>query len=426
MAGIRLYSLIVCLFVSQKFSLDSQKSKPDIYCKEGFEVGADRLIPEYSHLIDGKRLALVSNHTGRLSDGIHLVDLLHKYPHAELNVLFGMYHNIRILDYSIPRDEQKTIDQETGITKYSLYFDIHKPTKEMLEGIDIIIFDIQEVGVRFFEHINVLGFVMEAAAENNIEMIVLDRPNPITGLYVDGFVADDEFLYRFSSYGKLPAVHGMTIGEIALMYNGEKMLQSGGAVDLKVIKLKGWNRSKWFDQIGREWFKPSPNLISLESVIAYAGTCLFEGLNVSEGRGTDKPFEYIGAPWADNKKITDVLNELNLPGVIFEPINFIPERKPFLGREPLFSGELCNGVYLNIMDRNLIEPFKVGIAMIWAFHLVHPGKVTWNSEIVNKHSATDRLLMMILNGFNPDEIFASWKLELERFSELRKRYLLYD
>jgi len=165
-------------------------------------AGADRLFSDFSHLIRGKKLALVSNHTGRLSDGTHLADTLFKYPDAELIVLFGMHFNIRSNDYSIPRDQEKDIDAETGLTKYSLYGGTHKPTPEMLEDVEVIVFDIQEVGARFYEHINILGLVMEAAAENDIEVVVLDRPNPITGLNMDGFITDDEFLYGFGAFAK--------------------------------------------------------------------------------------------------------------------------------------------------------------------------------------------------------------------------------
>lgn len=390
------------------------------------QVGADRLFSEYTHLINGKTLALVSNHTGRLSNGTHLADTLYNYPHAELKVLFGMYQNIRILDYSVPRDAQKAIDKETGLVKYSLYFDIHKPTPEMLSNIDLIIFDIQEVGVRFFEHINILGFVMEAAAENDIEIVVLDRPNPITGLHMDGFVTDDDFLYRFSSFGKLPVVHGMTIGEIAKLYNGEHMLREWKTAKLHVVELKGWKRSMWYDETGREWQKPSPNLITLESVIAYAGTCLFEGLNISEGRGTDKPFEYIGAPWVEHYKVSDILNELKLPGVTFKPVEFIPQRKPFHGRDPLFSGELCYGIFVNITGRDQIEPFKIGIAMLWAFNKIHENEIKWTESIIDKHSGTKRLLSMIKDSKQPYEIFDSWKKELLQFKEIRPNYLIYE
>jgi uncharacterized protein YbbC (DUF1343 family) len=388
-------------------------------------TGADRLISEFSHLIKDKKIALVSNHSGRMSNGIHLADTLFNYPHSELIVLFGMEFNIRSNDYSLPRDEEKAIDPETGLPKYSLYGSHHKPTPEMLKDVEVIVFDIQEVGARFYEHINILGFVMEAAAENNIEIVVLDRPNPITGLKTDGFITDDEFLFGFGSFGKVPVIHGMTMGELAKLYNEENMLRGGKHAKLHVIEMLGWNRSMWFDQTGQKWSKPSPNLPTLESLLTYTGTCLFEGLNISAGRGTEKPFQYIGAPWIDHDQVVSLLNNLDLKGVTFEAITFIPKKMAFHGRNPYLTGEDCNGIYVRILDRDQFESYKAGIAMVWAIHKLHPDKMTWDQKTMNRLVATRRLEKMIYNGSSPSEIFASWDKELTAFKEMRQPYLLY-
>ncbi|TVQ16297.1 MAG: DUF1343 domain-containing protein [Balneolaceae bacterium] len=388
-------------------------------------VGADRLFTEYSHLIDGKRVALVANHSGRMSDGTHLADALFEYPDADLVVLFGMEFNIRSNDYSLPRDAESDIDPETGLPKHSLYGSIHKPTNEMLEGVDVIVFDIQEVGARFYEHINILGFVMEAAAENDIEIIVLDRPNPITGNHMDGFITDNEFLYGFGAFGKVPVIHGMTMAELALLYNGERMLRGGHQATLHVVEMQGWNRSMWYDETGIEWSRPSPNLPTFESILAYAGTCLFEGLNISEGRGTEKPFEYIGAPWIDHQAVAGLLNGLELPGVTFETIEFTPERMPFHGRDPYLAGEHCNGIYVNVTDRDIFEPYKAGVAMVWAIHELHAGQMEWNERTWDRLTGTRRLMNMLRGGSHPAEIFAAWEDELEAFRRTREPYLLY-
>ena len=388
-------------------------------------VGADRLLSEFSHLIKGRKVALVSNHTGLLSDGTHLADTLYNYPDAELIVLFGMHFNIRSNDYSLPRDEEKDIDPETGLTKYSLYGECHKPTPEMLKGVEVIVFDIQEVGARFYEHINILGFVMEAASENDIEVVVLDRPNPITGLKMDGFITDDEFLYGFGAFGKVPVIHGMTMGELARLYNGEKMLIGERQVKLHVIEMQGWKRSMWYSQTGLKWIKPSPNLPTFESLLTYTGTCLFEGINVSEGRGTEKPFQYIGAPWIDHEQAVSLLNELDLKGVVFDAITFIPEKMPFHGQPPYLAGEECNGIYVNIQDRNQFEPYKAGIAMVWVINKLHPDMMEWNERTMNRLIGTRRLEKMIREGAHPSVIFASWEKELTKFKEMSKAYLLY-
>ena len=388
-------------------------------------VGADRLMPEFTHLIQGKNVALVANHSARLKDGTHLADVLFEFPDSDLIVLFGMEFNIRSNDYSLPRDAESDTDPETGLPKHSLYGSIHKPTDEMLEGVDVIVFDIQEVGARFYEHINILGFVMEAAAENGIEVVVLDRPNPITGNHMDGFITDDEFLYGFGAFGKVPVIHGMTMAELALIYNGELMLRGAHQATLHVVEMQGWNRSMWYDETGIEWSRPSPNLPTFESILAYAGTCLFEGLNISEGRGTEKPFEYIGAPWIDHQAAVDLLNGLSLAGVTFETIEFTPERMPFHGRDPYLASERCNGIYVNVTDRDVFEPYKAGVAMVWAIHELHADRMEWNERTWDRLTGTRRLMKMLRGGSHPTEIFAAWEDELETFRSTREPYLLY-
>ncbi|MCA1802255.1 MAG: DUF1343 domain-containing protein [Rhodothermaceae bacterium] len=420
-----LTSTLPAFFTSGCTSEHEQKQPVQNTSTSTITVGADRLFTEYSHLIDGKRLALVTNHSGRLSNGTHLADALFEYPDADLVVLFGMEFNVRSNDYSLPRDAESDTDPVTGLPKHSLYGSTHKPTGEMLEGVEVIVFDIQEVGARFYEHINILGFVMEAAAENDIEIIVLDRPNPITGNHMDGFITDDEFLYGFGAFGKVPVIHGMTMAELALLYNGERMLRGGHQATLHVIEMQGWDRSMWYDETGIEWSRPSPNLPTLESILAYAGTCLFEGLNISEGRGTEKPFEYIGAPWIDHHAVAGLLNGLELPGVTFETIEFTPERMPFHGRDPYLAGERSNGIYVNVTDRDVFEPYKAGVAMVWAIHELHADHLEWNERTWDRLTGTRRLMNMLREGSHPTEIFAAWEDELEAFRRTRDPYLLY-
>ena len=388
-------------------------------------VGADRLFTEYEHLIRGKRLALVSNHSGRLADGTHLADALHRYPHAQLRVLFGMEYDIRSNDYSVPRDPESTVDRATGLPKHSLYGERHKPTPEMLRDVQVIVFDIQEVGARFYEHINILGFVMEAAAEQGVEVVVLDRPNPITGVKEDGFVTDTTALFRFGSYAPVPVQHGLTMGELARLYNGERMLRGGRRARLHVVPMLGWKRSMWYDETGLPWQKPSPNLLTASSLLAYVGTCLFEAVNVSEGRGTDQPFEVIGAPWLDNRAAVKLLDGVALRGVAFEPVTFTPEQKRYHGRPPELAGERLNGIRLRIIDRDAFEPYRVGVAMLWAVHKLHPDKLVWNDAVLDRLAATPRLKTTIVGGQRPEEIFAAWRAEVAEFRARSARYRLY-
>lgn len=387
--------------------------------------GADRLFTEFAHLIRGKKLALVSNHSGRLADGTHLADALHRYPDAELKVVFGMEYDIRSNDYSVTRDAETSIDGGTGLVKHSLYGEHHKPTPEMLADVDVIVFDIQEVGARFYEHINILGFVMEAAAEQGIVVVVLDRPNPITGLKQDGFVTDESSRFRFGSYAPVPVIHGMTMGELARFYNGEKLLRGGVTAKLQVIPMHRWTRATWYDQTGLTWRKPSPNLLTLQSLLAYAGTCLFEAVNVSEGRGTDHPFEYIGAPWLDHERAATLLNGLGLRGVVFEPVLFTPAQKPYHGRPPELAGERVRGIHMRVTDRDAFEPYRAGVAMLWAVRRLHADRLIWNDAVMDRLTATPRLKTMILEGKRPEEIFASWRAEVETFRSRSAPYLMY-
>lgn len=389
------------------------------------KVGADRLLTEYAHLLRGKRLALVSNHSGRLADGTHLADALFTLPGAPLRVLFGMDHDIRSNDYSAPKDADRAIDATTGLTKYNLYGDVHRPTREMFADAQVVVFDVQEVGARFYEHINILGFVMDAAAEYGLEVIVLDRPNPITGLRADGFVTDSAYRFRFGSYARVPVLHGMTMAELARYYNGERLLQGGHAVKLHVVPMLGWKRGMWLDETGQEWRKPSPNLLTLESLLAYTGTCLFEAVNVSEGRGSDRPFEMIGAPWLDNVRAVAMVNALKLDGVRFDTVTFTPEQKPFHGRPPKLTGERLAGISIHVTDRNLFRPYRSGVALLWAVNKLHAEKLVWNDAVLERLTATPRLKQMILSGKAPSEIFASWSREVSAFEARSAKYKLY-
>jgi uncharacterized protein YbbC (DUF1343 family) len=388
-------------------------------------VGADRLFSEYFDLIKGKKVGLVSNHSGTTKEGMHLADLLHENSDVELVSILAMEFNVRSNDYSLPRDPESTIDPETGVPKHSLYGETHKPTPEMLKDVEVIVFDIQEVGARFYEHVNILGFVMEAAAESGIAVVVLDRPNPVGGLQVDGFVADSSQYYTFGSYTRIPIVHGMTMGELARMYNEEGLLRNGVKVDLNVIEMVGWTRDMWLDETGLEWRKPSPNLYTLESVNAYLGTCIFEAYNVSEGRGTDKPFEYIGAPWMQNDKVIDLLNGVGLTGVSFEPVEFVPTKLPHLSRDPELANQLSKGVYVKVTDRDAFEPYKTGVALIWAIHSLHADSLVLNEATLVRLSGTDRLITHLQNRSSPAAIFDSWKDEVDAFLAMRSKYLLY-
>ena len=385
-------------------------------------TGADILMNEKFDLIKGKNVGLVVNHTALLSDGTHLADAISENEEVKLAALFGPEHGVRGDTTGAVQD---AVDTKTGAPVYSLYGDSYKPAQEQLENLDVLIYDIQDVGARFYTYISTLGHGMEAAADAGIPVIVLDRPNPITGVKVDGFVTEDS-MKSFVAFGTIPVMHGMTVGEIAKIYNGEGMLEGNKKADLTVVEMENWKRGLWFDETNLRWIKTSPNLPVLETAVVYPGTCFFEGTNISEGRGTEKPFEFIGAPYANADSVAALLNKQNLKGVQFEAIEFTPEKLPQNAYAPKYTGEKCKGVYVNVVNRDTFEPVKTGVNLLWAFQKVSPDEFEWREKTIDRLAATPDLRTMLNNGKTPDEIAASWKNDLEHFISVRDNYLIYE
>jgi len=265
---------------------------------------------------------------------------------------------------------------------------------------------------------------MEAAAENHIPYIVLDRPNPIRGTWVEGFNRDDS-LRSFVGLQPIVIAHGMTIGELATMYNEEGWLKDGIKAQLTVVKMEGWKRTMWYDQTGlKVWVKPSPNIPTLSSATLYPGTCLFEGVNIAEGRGTDRPFEYIGAPYIDAMKWAMALNNYHLPGVMFEPTEFTPKSIEGYVLHPKYEGVHCNGVWVRITDRDKLEPVKVGVYMIATAKKLFPDSLKFRRSF-NRLAGTPKLAEAIDAGVAPEKIVAMWKNDVGQFEKIRAKHLLY-
>ncbi len=385
------------------------------------KLGADLLIKDNIALIKGKTLGLVVNQASVLSDGRHLVNALSEEKAVRIGALFSPEHGIRGDTTSAVED---TVDKETGVPIFSLYGKTYKPTPEMLKGIDVLIYDLQDVGAKFYTNLSTLGFAMEAASEKGIPIIVLDRPNPIRGTYVDGPVTDDS-MRSFVGYATIPIAHGLTVGELAQMYNGESWLHNGRKADLTVVKMEGWARNMWHDQTGLAWTKPSPNMPALSTATVYTGTCFFEGTNVSEGRGTDKPFELIGAPWLDTERLVPELNRLSLPGVEFEGARFIPALKPGNTHPPKYDGEPCNGVFIKVTDRDKFEPVKAGLYLLWAIKNGHPKAFEWKTATIDRLAGTAELRNMLDEEKTPQEIISTWQAGLKKYVFLRSKYLIY-
>jgi len=377
-------------------------------------TGLDVLERDNFAQLEGRRIGLITNHTGRDRLGRSTIDVLASAKNVKLVALFAPEHGLRGIEDSPVANQH---DDQTGLPVYSLYDkDRRRPTPEMLKDIDTLVFDIQDVGSRFYTYLATCGYAMEEAARNKIKFVVLDRPNPINGYDIEGPVADAELIsqaaYSFTSYHRVPVRYGMTIGELAMLFNTERKI----GVDLEVIKMEGWRRADYYDGTGLEWVNPSPNMRSLTEALLYPGIGLLETTNVSVGRGTDTPFEVIGAPWIDGAKLSETLNRAGLAGVRFVPVRFTPKSSKF-------GGEQCGGVNIVVTDRSAFRPVATGIEIAYQLNRLYPE--TWRADdylrlIVNRaaHAA-------LKQGKTASEIAAAWQAGLAEFARIRLKYLLY-
>jgi uncharacterized protein YbbC (DUF1343 family) len=319
---------------------------------------------------------------------------------------------------------QNGIDERTGLPVYSLYGKINKPTDEMLKNVDVLIFDIQDVGARFYTFISTMFLVMESAAEHGLPYIVLDRPNPIRGVQVEGPIRVDS-MKSFVGWGPMPVSHGMTIGELARMANEEGWLANKIKANLTVVPMSGWKRTMWFDETGLKWIKPSPNMKSLSTATLYPGTCLIEGTSLSEGRGTEKPFEWIGAPYIDGVRWAKELNDCLLPGVKFSAVTFIPEEIPNVASRPKHRGAKCGGISIEITDRSALQPFRTGLYILSTAKKVAPDSMKWRAGSIDRLSGSTDVRLGLDSGKNPDELINGWEAGRAAFMKTRAKYLIY-
>ena len=357
----------------------------------------------------GRRVGLITNHTGRDLDGNTTIDLLFKAPEVKLVALFSPEHGIRGA-----LDQEKitnSVDEKTGLPIYSLYGETRRPTPEMLKGIDTLVFDIQDIGARFYTYISTLGLVLEEAGKNKVRLVVLDRVNPINGQDVEGPLADGDKL-SFIAHHQIPVRHGMTIGEMALLFNTERGIKA----DLQVVRIEGWKRSSWLDETGQTWVNPSPNMRSLTQATLYPGVCLLEATNVSLGRGTDTPFELVGAPWIDGRRLAAALNGAGLPGVRFVPVRFTP-------RASVHKDAECGGVNLVITDRARFEPVLTGLEV--AAQLRRLFGAAFNAERFLRLLASQKVFDSFQQGADGRAMKLVYEAELEGFRAIRRRYLIY-
>jgi uncharacterized protein YbbC (DUF1343 family) len=357
-------------------------------------------------------IGLLTNQTGVDADGRRTIDVLANAPGFTLAALFSPEHGA--LGDVDTEDVGDTRDTLTGIPIYSVYGNTNekrRPSIEVLKTLDAVVIDLADVGARFYTYKTTMGYFLEAAAEAGIEVIVLDRPNPITGSIVQGPVAEQSLL-NFVNYHTLPVRHGMTIGELALLFNGERNI----GARLRVVPMQGWLRGDWFDATAISWVNPSPNLRSLTQATLYPGVALIEGTNVSVGRGTDTPFEVVGAPWIKSRELADYLNRRNIAGVRFVPANFTP-------RSSRYENIPCGGVNLVVTDRAVLDSPHLGIELAVALRKLYPAD--YNPERMIEILANRTVYNAILAEEDPRRIADEWRDDLQQFEKVRAKYLLY-
>lgn len=383
------------------------------------QTGLERFLERDHALVRGKRIGLITNHSAvdrRLS---HAIDLLHGHDDVRLAALFSPEHGVRGIAQAGERVASGT-DHRTGLAVYSLYGETRRPTDAMLQGLDALIYDIQDVGVRYATYLSTLLEAMYAAAAAGLALVALDRPDPLNGVTVQGNVlaaGHESFVGAFP----LATRHGLTAGEFASMVSDRLRL----GLDLTVVPLHGWQRRRWYDETGLPWIPPTPNLPTLTALTLYPGTCLIEGTNLSEGRGTTTPFEVIGAPWLDADRLAAHMSMLALPGILFRPTAFVPTFSKH-------AGAVCQGIHLHIADRTRLDATALGVYLLSALHELHPRELAWTAAGSDGHgffldllAGTPRLRLDIDAGIEPAAIIAAWHDARQAFEDARAPYLLY-
>ena len=358
--------------------------------------------------LQGRKIAVVTNHSGKDREGNRTIDLLKNAPGVTVVRVFSPEHGLfGVLDEKVGH----TVDEKTGLQVYSLYGETRRPTPEMLQGVDTIVYDIQDIGARFYTYISTLGICMEEAAKHKLKVVVLDRPNPNTGMVVEGPIAQKKH-FSFICYGPIPVSHGMTVGELAQFFNEELKI----GCDLEVVRMQGWSRNMWWDDTLWAWVNPSPNIRNPTQAMLYPGIGLLETSNLSVGRGTDQPFEIFGAPWVDGRRLAAALNKERIPGLRFVPVTFTPESSKFAKQE-------CQGVYIVVTDRRNLSPVNAGVTIAWHLEKLFGDAYDLDATLRMLHN--DDALKALKQANDPAMIPAAWKQELEAFKQVRQKYLLY-
>jgi uncharacterized protein YbbC (DUF1343 family) len=373
------------------------------------QTGLDVMRADGFTPLRGKRVGLLTNHTGRARDGAAAIDLLYAARDVRLSALFSPEHGIRgVLDTNVPSEK----DEKTGLVIHSLYGETRRPTASMLDGLDAMVIDLQDIGARFYTYMTTMAYVMEEAAKRSLPVYVLDRPNPINGFQIEG-PALDRAMIGFTGYlPAMPVRHGMTLGELARLFNGENRI----GANLTVVAMKNWDRNRWFDDTGLPWINPSPNMRNLIQATVYPGVGAIESTNISVGRGTDTPFEQVGAPWIDGVQLAETLNARAIPGVRFYPVRFTPLSSKYAKEE-------CQGVFLVVTDRQTLRPVRLGVELASALSRLYGSK--FELESAERLFGSHEGLARVRAGEDPAAIASSWSAAEGRWRLLRAKYLLY-
>jgi uncharacterized protein YbbC (DUF1343 family) len=410
----RVGRVVVALFVLSACSASfaAVPAATDKHSTADFRTGIEVLLHDRLDLIRGKHVGLITNPTGVDRQLVSDVDLLARAPGVHLVALFGPEHGIRGAHQagaSVGSDH----DPMTGLPVYSLYGKTRQPTPAMLKGVDVLVFDIQAVGARFYTYLYTMADAMKAAAAAHIPILVLDRPNPIGGTKVQGPVLDPKFASFVGEY-PIPLRYGMTIGELAELFNRQFHI----GADLTVVKMRGWKRSMYYDDTPLQFVMPSPNMPTETTALVYPGMGLVEGTNVSEGRGTTRPFELVGAPWIDADDLARALNDKHLDGVRFRPVHFTPTFSKY-------EGKPCNGIEVHVMDRDAFNPVVVGLAVIATIHSLYPHQFAFDASDFDRLVGNVWVRQDIEKGVPVAEMQRRWQTGLSQFEQVRQKYLLY-
>jgi uncharacterized protein YbbC (DUF1343 family) len=373
------------------------------------QTGVDVLEADGFAPLRGRRVGLITNQTGVDSRGRRTIDLLAHARGVKLVALFSPEHGIAGRADAVVENAR---DAATGLTIYSLYGATRRPTTDMLRGIDALVFDIQDAGVRFYTYVTTMAYCMEESAKQHIAFFVLDRPDPFGGEAIEGPVLDPGRT-SFTGYFSMPVRYGMTMGELARMFNAENKI----GADLHVVAMRGWHRRESYDQTGLAWIPPSPNLPTLNAMFLYPGIEVLQVGGVSVGRGTNTPFEMIGAPWIRGEELAEALSRRKLSVVTFAPAEFTPSQQAYAGR-------VCHGVSITIVNRGTFKPMLMGLEIAEALHRLYPEQFQLEKIVglLGSQSTVDRLE----RGDEPAAIVEGWSSDLEKFRQLRAKYLLYD